>query len=66
MSIQSQQELKNTREKLRLLEAHYESRKQEAADNSRLREISLRSLKRTINELKEEILRYEAHAKAKA
>jgi hypothetical protein len=63
MSIQSQTELENTREKLRRLEEHYAGRTREPAANPRLREISLRSLKQTMNQLKEEIVRYEAHAK---
>ena len=66
MSIQSQCELENSRAKLRRLEEHYATRQREPAAKPRLREISLRSLKQTINQLKEEIVRYEAHVRAKA
>ena len=63
MSIQSVQQLKNTKEKLRELEEHYEQTKQAPAENARVRELSLISLKRFINQLKEEIIRFEAHHK---
>ena len=63
MSIQSLLQLKNTKEKLRQLEEHYEQTKQAPAENARIRELSLISLKRFINQLTEEIVRYEAHHK---
>ena len=62
MTLQNDAELAATRRKLRDLEAHYEARRGEpAADDPHLRELSLHSLKRRINQLKEEIIWYEAH-----
>ena len=65
LSIHSETQLQNTKEKLRLLEEHYERRQAVPAEDAYVRELSLRSVKRFINQLKEEIIRYEAHAKAK-
>jgi hypothetical protein len=66
MTIQTQRELENTRAKLQRLEVHYLARKQEATDNPKRRAASLRSVKRLINQLKEEIIRYEARARVKS
>ena len=62
MILQSQREVENTREKLRLLKEHYHARLEEPAEPTHARELSLQSLKMTINQLTEEIARYEAHA----
>jgi hypothetical protein len=61
MSLQSQRALKATREKLRLLEERYEASKREQGGDEHVRELSRRSLKRLINQLKEEIARFESH-----
>jgi L-lactate utilization protein LutB len=61
MSLQNQTELDNTRAKLARLEARYEALRQEASEDKELREATLKSLKRYINQFKEEIARYEAH-----
>lgn len=60
MRLNSDIELANTRETLRELEDRYESRRKETAANPHVHELTLRSLKRTINQLREEIARYEA------
>lgn len=62
MALHSEVELNNTREKLRRLEEQYERSAREPAENEYVRKLSLASLKRWINRLKEEIARYEAHA----
>jgi flagellar biosynthesis chaperone FliJ len=59
--LQNDRELTNTRDKLRLLEESYEEVRQEACADEELREAELESLRRFINQLKEEISRYEAH-----
>jgi len=64
MSIQNRQELEATREKLRLLEEHYEEKQKRQGGDPHVRELTLRSLKRMINELKEEIVRFQSHASA--
>ena len=61
MTLKNETELANTREKLRELEERYQSRKLEKPSNQRVHELTLQSLKRTINQLKEEIARYEVH-----
>lgn len=59
--LQNHRELANTREKLRLLEESYEEVRGEIGADEELREAELESLKRFINQLKEEIARFEAH-----
>ena len=61
MTLKNNTELANTREKLRELEDRYASRLRETPANSHVHELTLRSLKRLINQLKEEIARFEAH-----
>lgn len=62
MSLQSHRELEATREKLRLLEERYETEKREQGGDEHVRELSMRSLKRLINRLKEEIKRTESRS----
>lgn len=64
MSLQSHRELQATREKLRLLEARYEASQREPGGDEHVRELSARSLKRLINQLKEEIVRFESRSSA--
>jgi hypothetical protein len=58
--IQNERELANSREKLRLLQVSYEEARQEDNLDEELRDAELESLKRFINQLKEEIARFEA------
>jgi hypothetical protein len=60
MSSQGHRELEVTREKLRLLEGSYRANKSEKGGDEHVRELSRRSLKRLINQLKEEIARFES------
>jgi len=57
---QDERELANTREKLRLLEASYEQARLDNCGDEELREAEMESLMRFVNQLKEEIARYEA------
>lgn len=59
MSLANETELANTRAKLARLEARYDKLRRESASDEELQEATLRSLKRMINQLKEEIARYE-------
>ena len=59
--LRNDMEFVNTREKLRSLEEAYESDTAEPSDDLEIQAVSKRSLKRMINQLKEEIARYEAH-----
>ena len=52
MKLKSETELVNTRKKLRGLEEQYESCRARQTDNPTVRELTLLSLKRLINQLK--------------
>jgi hypothetical protein len=65
MKLQSHRELEATREKLRLLEDRYEANRRERGANEHTRELTMKSLRRLINQLKEEITRFESRASAK-
>ena len=54
-------ELTNTRRKLSALEALYQTKAQETGGDEELRDMTLQSLQRLINQLKEEISRSQAH-----
>jgi hypothetical protein len=64
MSLESDRELKNTREKLRDLEEAFDAALRGPVENAQVRDATLTSLRRLINQLKEEIARYEAHQAA--
>jgi hypothetical protein len=59
VSIENQRELTTTREKLRQLEEKYEALRQQPAPDKHVRELTLRSLKKLMNQLREEIVRFE-------
>jgi hypothetical protein len=60
MSIESRKQLEATRQKLAWLEGEYASAKLQPAENAHVQELTLRSLKRMINQMKEEIARFES------
>ena len=62
MELKNDLEVTVTREKLQSLEARYEAVRQDTASNAHVQELTLRSLKRMINQMKEEIIRFESHA----
>ena len=64
MSIQSDLELSVTREKLGFLEQSYAEIKQSPGKNSRADVLTLQSFKKLINQLKEEIGRFEARIRS--
>jgi hypothetical protein len=61
MSLQSKRQLENTRTKLKLLEDRLRDLDAEPVANVRTRELTRQSLKKLVNQLKEEIVRFEAH-----
>lgn len=61
MILKNERELANTREKLGHLETRYEALRTDAIMNPRVRELTMHSIKRYINQLKEEIAVFEAH-----
>jgi hypothetical protein len=66
MNLQSQRELEATRIKLCMLEERYEADKRQEGGDEHVRELSMRSLKRLINQLKEEIARFESRSSLRA
>jgi hypothetical protein len=60
MSLKNDIELANTRTKLARLEKRYEALRNETREDQQVRDLTMRSLKATINQFKEEIARYEA------
>lgn len=62
MSIENPRQLQNTLSKLAELEELYATTQNCPTANQHVRELSLRSLKKRINQFKEEIARFEAHA----
>ena len=65
MRLLSDVELANTRRKLDELEALYAAREGETGGDEELRDMTMQSLMRLINQLKEEITRSEAHLVAR-
>jgi hypothetical protein len=64
VNLSSECELANTRRKLRELEEAYEAALKRPVENIHVREATLTSLRRLINQFKEEIARYETHQPA--
>lgn len=64
MSIENRRQLENTRRKLQELEQLYTKKVHGPATSAHVRELTLRSLKKRINQLKEEIARFEAHSRS--
>jgi hypothetical protein len=60
MSIETRHQLENTRMKLQELEQLYGKIRQDSATSEYVRELTLRSLKKRINQFKDEITRFEA------
>ena len=65
MSVENRSQWENTRTKLQELEQLYERKRQESNDEH-IRELTIRSLKKRINQFKEEIARFEARTSAPA
>ncbi len=66
MELKDEREVEVTREKLQSLEARYEAVGQDPGEDSHIQELTLRSLKRMINQMREEIARFEARRSSEA
>ena len=64
MSLQNEQELTNTIGKLRHLEERYSALQKDTSEDPRVRELTMHSLKKLINQMKEEVARFKAHQPA--
>ncbi|MDZ4685865.1 MAG: hypothetical protein SH850_12420 [Planctomycetaceae bacterium] len=60
MNIENRRQLENTRTKLAELENLYEKKRQESPADAHVQELTLRSLKKRINQFQEQISRFEA------
>jgi len=60
MELKDEREVEVTREKLRSLETRYQAVSRDPGDGVHIQELTLMSLKRLINQMKEEIARFEA------
>jgi len=65
MSIKNDAELANTRAKLLRVEKRFAELSRDTTGDPRVRELTLRSLRGTINQFKEEIARYHARPVAR-
>jgi hypothetical protein len=66
MELKDEREVEVTREKLSALEAQYREVNEDPRDDAHIQELTLRSLKRMINQMKEEIARFEARRSLRA
>ena len=66
MSIQNRRQLENTRKKLLILEDRCRTLELESGTLGPARSLTLRSLKKLINQMKEEIVRFESRVSAKS
>ena len=64
MTIENKRQLENTRIKLQELEQLYITTQRGPASSEHVRELTLRSLKKRINQFKEEITRFESRTSA--
>ncbi len=66
MELKNKKEFDFTREKLRILEERYAATERQVGSDEHVRELTMLSLKKLINQLTEEIVRFEAHMKSPA
>jgi hypothetical protein len=66
MSIENPRQLANTRRKLNDMEQLFVQTQQAPTENEHVRELTLRSLRKRINQFKEEIARFEARVSSSA
>ena len=66
MSIENRRQLENTRLKLKELEQLYLQMRQGPAASEHVRELTLRSLKKRMNQFQEEISRFETRVRPAA
>ena len=62
MNLESVKQVEATRMKMRILEDRYEAIRAKPMANELARELTLQSLRQTINQFKEDIVRFESRA----
>lgn len=66
MSLTNERQLENTRVKLRRLEARYERLLKAPSPDTHVRDLTLRSLKAMINQMREEITVFKSRRRARS
>ena len=66
MELQDERQYEVTRAKLRMLQEEYEAARTQRSTDEHVRELTLRSPKKLINQLTEEIVRYDCRRSADA
>jgi hypothetical protein len=66
VNLQNRRQVENTRKKLQILEDQCEALKSEVPENAATRELTIRSLMKLINQMKEEIIRFECRASVRS
>ena len=66
MDLKDEREVEVTREKLRSLEIGYQAVDEDSENDAHIQELTLRSLRSMINQMKEEIARFEASRSSQA
>jgi hypothetical protein len=66
MELKDEREVEVTREKLRSLELRYQKVNEDSEKDAHIQELTLRSLRSMINQMKEEIARLEARRASRA
>ena len=66
MELKDEREVEVTREKLRSLELRYQAVAADSEKDAHIQELTLRSLRSMINQMKEEIARFEASRSSQA
>ncbi len=66
MSLENERQLENTRAKLGRLEQRYHRLQTEPAENPHVRELTLRSVKSMINQMREEIAVFESRRRLRS
>jgi hypothetical protein len=66
MELKDEREVEVTREKLRSLELRYQKVNEDSEKDAHIQELTLRSLRSMINQMKEEIARFEARRASRA
>ena len=64
MKLETQEHVENTRAKIRLLEERYRTNEAEASPMTETRRLTMRSLRRMINQMTEDIVRFVSRAKS--
>jgi hypothetical protein len=63
VKLETREHVENTRTKIRLLEERYRANEAEAGPITEARRLTMRSLRRMINQMTEDIVRFESRAK---